>query len=166
MIADIPERWIVVAVAMLAVSIVAILGGLLTDVGEWYENLRFPSWRPPNWLFGPAWTLIFLLIAASGVVAWESAPDGRTRAWLIALFAINAILNVLWSGLFFRLRRPDWALAELVVFWFSIVALLVFIAGYSRTAMWLMAPYLAWVTFAGFLNLRMVQLNRPFNGRG
>lgn len=165
MMADIPERWIAIAVAGSVVTVVAVLGGLLTEVGEWYESLKFPSWRPPNWLFGPAWTLIFLLIAASGVVAWERAVDARTRSLLLVLFGINAVLNVAWSGLFFKLRRPDWALAELVVFWLSIVALLIFISGISRTATLLMLPYLLWVTFAGFLNLRMVQLNRPFAGR-
>ncbi len=84
---------------------------------------------------------------------------------LIVLLAINSVLNVMWSALFFKLRRPDWAFSELVAFWVSIVALLVFISGISRIATLLMLPYLLWVTFAGFLNLRMVQLNRPFNGR-
>lgn len=162
MTGGVPELWMTAAVALCAVTIVAVLGGLLTEIGEWYEGLNFPSWRPPNWLFGPAWTLIFLFIAASGVVAWENTTDARTRSILLTLFGINAVLNVLWSGIFFRLRRPDWALAELVVFWLSIFVLLAFIAGVSRTAALLMAPYLLWVTFAGFLNLRMVQLNRPF----
>ena len=165
MISDIPDRWIVIGIAAVWVTIVAVLGGLLTEVGEWYESLNFPSWRPPNWLFGPAWTLIFLLVASSGVLAWERAPDAGSRTMLIVLLAINSVLNVMWSALFFKLRRPDWAFAELVVFWVSIVALLVFISGISRIATLLMLPYLLWVTFAGFLNLRMVQLNRPFAGR-
>ena len=162
MISDIPERWIVIAVAAIWVTIVAVLGGLLTNVGEWYENLTFPSWRPPNWLFGPAWTLIFLLTASSCVIAWERAPDGASRWTLIVLLLVNSVLNVIWSALFFKFQRPDWAFAEIIVFWISILALLVFIVGVSRTAALLMLPYLLWVTFAAFLNLRMVQLNRPF----
>jgi benzodiazapine receptor len=165
MIGDIPERWIIVAIAAAWVTIVAVLGGLLTEVGEWYENLTFPSWRPPNWLFGPAWTLIFLLTASSCVIAWERAPDSQSRTTFLFLLILNSILNVIWSGLFFKLRRPDWAFAEIIAFWFSILALLAFVAGVSRTAALLMLPYLLWVTFAGFLNLRMVQLNRPFTGR-
>lgn len=165
MIGDIPERWIIVAIAAVWVTIVAVLGGLLTEVGEWYENLTFPSWRPPNWLFGPAWTLIFLLTASSCVIAWERATDRESRTVFLVLLTINSVLNVIWSGLFFKLRRPDWAFAEIIVFWFSILALLAYVAGVSHMAGLLMAPYLLWVTFAGFLNLRMVQLNRPFAGR-
>jgi translocator protein len=158
----ISDRWIAIAVAAASVTCVAVLGGLLTNVGAWYEGLRFPAWRPPNWLFGPAWTVIFLLVASSGVIAWERAADSRTRLWLIGLFAINAVLNVLWSALFFKMRRPDWALGELVALWTSILALLVFIAKISPLAAAVIAPYLAWVTFAGFLNFRVVRLNAPF----
>lgn len=134
----------------------------MTDVGSWYESLRFPSFRPPNWLFGPAWTVIFILVGTSGVMAWNHAPDDGTRRTLLALFAINGILNILWSPLFFKLRRPDWALIELLFFWSSIVALIVYISGIYGRAAWIIAPYLVWVTFAGFLNWRIVQLNKPF----
>jgi len=158
----ISDRWIAIAIATVAVTCVAVLGGLLTDVGPWYESLRFPSWRPPNWLFGPAWTVIFVLIASSGVMAWERAPNDRARAWLITLFALNAALNVLWSALFFKLRRPDWALGELAALWLSILALVLFIGQISWLAAAIIAPYLAWVSFAGVLNLRVVQLNAPF----
>jgi benzodiazapine receptor len=98
------------------------------------------------------------------VMAWERAPDGRFRAWLIGLFAVNGVLNVIWSALFFKLRRPDWAMLELVVFWLSILALLVFIDRISGLAATIFAPYIVWVTFAGWLNLRVVQLNSPFGG--
>jgi translocator protein len=156
------ERGIEIAVAAASVTLVAVIGGLLTEVGDWYEALRFPSLRPPNWLFAPAWTIIFTLIAAAGVIAWESAdsPDARLR--LVVLFAINGVLNLLWSPLFFKLKRPDWALYELLPFWASIVALIVELARVSSLAAWLLAPYLAWVTFAGWLNWRVVQLNKPF----
>ena len=80
------ERGIEIAIAAAAVSVVALIGGLMTDVGPWYESLRFPRLRPPNWLFGPAWTVIFILIAAAGVIAWESAEDPATRFRLVILF--------------------------------------------------------------------------------
>jgi tryptophan-rich sensory protein len=156
------DRLIEIAIAATAVTCVAALGGLLTDVGPWYESLRFPPWRPPNWLFAPAWTVIFLLVASSGVMAWERASGGGARAWLIGLLAVNAVLNVLWSALFFKFRRPDWALGELIALWLSILALVVFIASISGVAAAIFAPYLAWVTFAGFLNFQVVRLNAPF----
>lgn len=152
----------VIAVAVAAVVVVAVVGGLMTDVGPWYESLRFPRLRPPNWLFGPAWTVIFALIATAGVFAWNDAPNASARRELAALFAVNGLLNLGWSPLFFKLRRPDWAVLELVLFWLSIVALIVTIAPFSARAAWLLAPYLAWVTFAGWLNWRVVQLNAPF----
>jgi tryptophan-rich sensory protein len=155
-----------IAVAAVAAAAVALTGGLLTEVGPWYKSLRFPSWRPPNWLFGPAWTVIFFLIAWSGVVAWQRSASASEGQWLIALFVVNGGLNILWSALFFKLRRPDWALAEVVALWLSILALVVATAHVSTLAGWLMFPYLAWVSFAGVLNLRIVQMNRPFDGRG
>ena len=158
-------HWVVIAFALAGVAVLAIAGGLMTEVGPWYEGLRFPSWRPPNWLFGPVWTAIFALIAWSAVIAWEGAPNAEARARLLVLFAVNGLLNVGWSLLFFKLRRPDWALAELGVFWLSIAALLVAIAAISSEAAWIMAPYLGWVTFAGYLNWTMVRLNGPFGAQ-
>ncbi len=156
------DRWTLVAVATASVALVALLGGLATEISEWYEGLNFPSWRPPNWLFGPAWTLIFLLTATSGVLAWEQAPDDGARVRLLALFAINAVLNIAWSPLFFKLRRPDWALVELVFLWLSVLSLVVAVGAISTSAAALLLPYLAWVSFAGCLNWRMVELNKPF----
>jgi benzodiazapine receptor len=156
------ERGLEIVIAAAAVSVVALVGGLLTDVGPWYESLRFPRLRPPNWLFGPAWTVIFILIAAAGVVAWESAEDPANRFRLVILFSINGVLNLLWSPLFFKMRRPDWALYELLLFWLSILVLIVAVAQISSFAAGLLAPYLAWVTFAGWLNWRVVELNKPF----
>jgi translocator protein len=156
------ERGLEIVIAAAAVSVVAVIGGLLTDVGPWYESLRFPRLRPPNWLFGPAWTVIFILIAAAGVVAWESAENPPIRFRLVILFLINGLLNLLWSPLFFKMRRPDWALYELVLFWLSILVLILELARISCFAAWLLTPYLAWVTFAGWLNWHIVQLNKPF----
>ncbi len=164
MIEIVSGRWTEIAIATAGVAVVAIAGGLMTDVGDWYESLAFPRFRPPNWLFGPAWTVIFVLIASSGVIAWEHADSGD-RSRLIVLFAINGVLNVLWSPLFFKLRRPDWAFYELIPFWLSVLALVVELSRISSVAGWLIAPYLVWVSFAGWLNWRIVQLNKPFGQR-
>jgi tryptophan-rich sensory protein len=151
-------------VAALAALAVAGLGGLMTDIGPWYRGLVRPSWQPPDWAFGPAWTTIFALAAISGVTAWRDAPDQRSREWLLVLFALNGFLNVFWSLLYFRLHRPDWALIEVVFLWLSVLLLIVVLGRYSRLAAGLLLPYLAWVTFAGALNLASVRLNGPFGG--
>ena len=109
--------WKPVLVAAAVAIFIGVLGGTLTDTGPWYQNLRKPSWQPPDWLFGPAWTLIFALATVSAVYAWRDAQDRVQREWVIVLFALNGFLNVLWSTLFFALRRPDWALIEVAFLW-------------------------------------------------
>ena len=151
-------------VAGLATVTVAMAGGLLTEIGPWYRALVKPSWQPPDWLFGPAWTLIFALTAAAGIRAWEASSDAGARRLVVLSFAVNGVLNAAWSLLFFKLRRPDWALAEVALLWLSIAWLIVLCGRRARVAGWLMLPYLAWVSFAAFLNLTIVRLNAPFGG--
>jgi tryptophan-rich sensory protein len=153
------RNWKPVVAAAAAATFIAVLGATITDLGPWYQNLAKPSWQPPDWLFGPAWTLIFTLTAIAGIVAWNNAPDRPAREWVLAVFALNGFLNVLWSVLFFRLKRPDWALIEVALLWLSILLLIIIAGHIKRTAGWLLAPYLAWVTFAGFLNLAIVRMN-------
>lgn len=156
--------WRPVMVAAGAACLVALLGGLMTELGPWYRGLAQPAWKPPDWLFGPAWTLIYALAAAAGVVAWRAAPDRQRRETMLVLFSLNAFLNILWSLLYFRLQRPDWALAEVAFLWLSIVALIVALRAHARSTTWLLLPYLAWVAFAALLNLATVRLNGPFGG--
>ena len=113
--------WKPVLIAASVAIFIAVLGGTLTDTGVWYQSLLKPSWQPPDWLFGPAWTLIFALATASAVDAWRSAESRAQREWVIALFALNGFLNVSWSTLFFALKRPDWALIEVAFLWLSIL---------------------------------------------
>lgn len=154
--------WKPVLAAVLAAMALAGLGALSTDLGPWYQSLRQPAWKPPDVLFGPAWTIIYALAATAGVRAWNAAPSRADREWLIALFALNGFLNLLWSLLFFRLQRPDWALVEVGFLWASILLLMGVLGRYSRLAWLLLAPYLAWVSFAATLNLAVVRLNGPF----
>lgn len=158
------HTWKPVFVAALAAFMVAAIGTTVTDIGPWYQGLAKPSWQPPDWLFGPVWTIIFALAALSAATAWRDAPTREAREWVIVLFALNGFLNVLWSLLFFRLHRPDWSLMEVALLWLSIVLLIVVLRPISRTASNLLWPYLAWVSFAALLNWRVVELNAPFGG--
>jgi translocator protein len=156
------RAWRPILTAAIAASALGVLGALVTDLGPWYYDLRKPGWQPPDWLFGPVWTMIFGLAALAGVLAWRNAWGRVGRVRIIVLFAVNAVLNVTWSVLFFRLHRPDWALIEVGFLWLSIVVLIVALWSMTRTASCLLVPYLAWVSFATLLNFAIVHLNRPF----
>ncbi len=156
------SRLFPVVVAAAAATAVAGLGGLMTDLSPWYYGLAQPSWKPPDWLFGPAWTLIFGLAAAAGVSAWRAAPSRADRVWLLVLFALNGVLNVAWTALYFRARRPDWALMEVGFLWLSVLVLMLVLGRYAPVTRVLLAPYLCWIAFAAALNWGTVQLNAPF----
>jgi len=146
-------------IALAGAFLVAGIGGALTDTGDWFRALNKPSWQPPDSVFGPVWTTLYALIAASAALAWYDARNGTERIRLVGLFIVNGILNVGWSLLFFHLQRPAWALAEIVILWFSIAFLIVFLWRFSRRAALLLVPYLAWVSFATALNAAIVRLN-------
>jgi translocator protein len=156
------RRWPPIVIAAAVAAAVAGLGALNTDLSGWYYRLRKPDWEPPDWLFGPVWTLIFALAAIAGVSAWRNADDPASRTKILGLFAVNGFLNVFWSALFFRFHRPDWALAEVGFLWLSVLVLIVALVSHSRVASWILVPYLLWVGFAALLNLAVVRLNGPF----
>ena len=158
------RRWVPVAAAAACALGVAGLGAAVTDLSPWYYSLRQPSWKPSDLWFGPVWSLIFSLAALAGLLAWRRAARGSERIRVLGLFTLNAVLNVGWSLLFFRLHRPDWAFAEVIFLWLAIVLLMAGLAPLSRTTVWLLGPYLLWVTFAAVLNLAVVRLNSPFHG--
>ena len=149
---------VTIVVAVIITLAVLGVGGAMTTVGPWYRALRKPSWNPPDWIFGPAWTLILGLAAWAGVLGWA----GGSHLLVGSLFAINIALHMLWSPLFFNLERPDWALIEVPFLWLSILALMIALAPISTLATWLLLPYLLWVAFAAFLNLTIVRMNPPF----
>ena len=142
-----------------------VLGALITDLSPWYYALKKPAFQPPDWLFAPVWTAIFAMLAISGVLAWKSAASDQARTRVIRLYGLNLFLNALWSALFFRAQRPDWALYEVVFLWASIAIMIWSLLLRSRLASWLLVPYLAWVTFAAILNMAVVQINGPFGWR-
>lgn len=156
--------WDVGAGVLWAVA-VAGLGATLTVIGPWYRALKKPKLQPPDWLFGPAWTLILAMAAGAAVIAWRGAPDGFSRGLVVGLIALNGALNVLWNVLFFTRRRPDRALAEVAFLWLSILAPIVAFWRFAPNASLLLLPYLVWVGFASYLNYAIVQLNGPFGSR-
>lgn len=146
--------WIVLCFA------VAALGGWLTMLGmpAWYDSLTKPSWNPPNWIFGPVWTLLYLAMAVAAWLVWRERGR-RDVDVALELFAVQLTLNLIWSGLFFALRSPGLAAAEIGLLWVAILATLVSFWSINRWAGMLFVPYLAWVSFASFLNFTIWRLN-------
>ncbi|UAB77129.1 tryptophan-rich sensory protein [Erythrobacter sp. SCSIO 43205] len=154
--------WTLAGIAAAWAIILGGAGGALTEIGEWYRDLNKPSWQPPDWLFGPAWTIILGLSGWSFYLALSAAQSTSDTVVIAALFAANFVLHFAWSPLFFKIKRPDWALAENVFLWLSVLSLCLILPLYSPLAGWLNVPYICWVSFAFLLNWKIVQLNRPF----
>ncbi len=144
---------------LVVVFLVAYIGSraTLAGIGAWYENLRKPSFQPPGWVFGPVWTLLYLLMAVSVRLVWRRRGAVEPA---IALFLAQLALNVAWTWIFFTLKSPGAALVEIVVLWLAILATTISFSRVSVLAAWLLAPYLTWVSFAGVLNAAIWRLNR------
>ncbi len=135
-----------------------LIGGLMTPRGDWYALLKKPRWQPPAWAFGPGWTIILGLAAWAAVRAWDAGTPAQQTQVLI-LFGVNGLFHLLWSPLFFRAQRPDWALGEVPFLWASVLALVIGLWPIDTMAALLILPYLAWVSFAAALNWAVVRLN-------
>jgi tryptophan-rich sensory protein len=127
------------------------------NVRTWYPLLHKPNWNPPAWLFGPTWTLLYLLMGAAVWQAWRiHRPAVRA---IVALYFVQLVVNASWSVLFFGLRQPSWALADIAVLWALLAWIQAGLARIDRLAAWLWLPYLLWVSFATVLNFAIVLLN-------
>ena len=139
----------------------AYLGSIVTmpAIPAWYASLNKPFFNPPNWIFGPVWTILYFLMAVSAWLIWREIWDDEVRLAL-SLFAVQLVLNVLWSVIFFGSRSPFPGFVEILILWLAIFLTIRAFFKISKTAGWLMVPYFLWVTFAAFLNLTVAVMNR------
>jgi tryptophan-rich sensory protein len=140
--------------------LVALLGSLVTDTGEnsWYNGLQKPTFQPPDWLFGPVWTALYILIAISGWLVYvrEKTP---IRRFVLQVYGAQLILNLSWTWLFFGLQSPLFALIDMVILFCTICYYIVISRKLARWATILFIPYTIWVGFAVLLNLSIWMLN-------
>lgn len=138
----------------------AAVGGYATasSVGDWYQGLTKPSWNPPDWVFGPVWTLLYAMMAFAAWLVWRKAGFSGA-AIALGLYGAQLLLNIGWSILFFGLQMPGAAFGEILLLWAAIAATALAFGAVSPAAGWLMAPYLAWVSFASALNFTIWRLN-------
>jgi tryptophan-rich sensory protein len=136
------------------------LGALATapQIGGWYETIAKPPWNPPNSVFGPVWTILFVLMGIAAWLVWQR-EGFKSAALSLSLFGGQLVLNVAWSWIFFGMRQPGWAFGEILILWLAIVATTISFFRDSITAGALLVPYLAWVSFASVLNFTIWKLN-------
>jgi tryptophan-rich sensory protein len=152
-------QWLVLALFLLLVFATGALGSIFTAkaIPAWYADLHRPSWSPPNWLFGPVWTVLYILMAVAVWLVWRKGGSGARPA--ILLWAVQLVLNGVWTPIFFGLHEIGWALADIVALWAAIGATAAAFRRVSRPAAGLMLPYLAWVTFATVINYALWRMN-------
>ena len=153
---DRTKNWFALPAFLVAVAVVALLGGLAaSSAPTTYRSYDQPFFAPPSWLFGPVWTVLYVMIAVAGWMVWREVGWGRE----LTLWTVQLLLNLAWTPLFFGADLLGWALVEIVVLWVLIAATIVAFGRVSRRAAWLMVPYLAWVSFATALNASIWWLN-------
>lgn len=130
----------------------------IAEIGGWYATLEKPSFNPPNWIFGPVWSLLFLMMAIAAWLVWRKSGLAGAKSALI-VFLAQLIANVMWSVLFFGMHRPDLAFFEICFLWLLIAITIGLFFRHSKLAAALMLPYLAWVSFAAVLNFTIWRLN-------
>ncbi|MEO0073495.1 MAG: TspO/MBR family protein [candidate division WOR-3 bacterium] len=154
------------AVIRLLVSLVAafgaaVVGSAFTNpaIPVWYQTLKKPAFAPPNWLFGPAWTLLYILMALASWLVWQKGLATPQVGTALIVYLVQLVLNALWSVLFFGLRSPLAGLIEILLLWSTILVTTVLFFRISRAAGALLLPYLGWVSFATLLNAAILRLN-------
>lgn len=165
-------------------ELAGVVGSVFTtsQIATWYKTLQKPSFNPPNWIFGPVWTTIFVLMGIALYLVWQKnwkvkneLKISKKKAWnslsqefykgkfeklnIILIFYLQLVLNVVWSVIFFGLHSPILAFCELIMLWFAILFLIINFWRVSKAAAYLLLPYILWVSFAGILNLFIVILN-------
>ncbi len=145
-------NWKVLIISLIIVYLVALIGSIFTSSSvssDWYQSIK-PSITPPNWVFPVVWNILFFLIALSLYFSWINGK--KVRGKIAIVFGVNFLLNILWSVLYFNMKRVDIAFFDLILLWLSIISMIYFVGKIDKKAGWLLVPYLLWVSFAGILN--------------
>jgi len=152
-----------IGISILIPLIIGFLGGIFTSksVSSWYPKLKKPPFNPPNWLFAPVWTILFVLIGISFYFVWNKnfGNNRKTKILCLTVYSIQLLFNFLWSILFFGLRNAFLAFIEIIILWFLIVTNIIVFYKVSKISAYLLFPYLIWVSFASVLNWFMMMLN-------
>ena len=143
-------------------QLAGVVGSVFTvsAIPTWYEGLAKPALNPPSWVFGPAWTTLYLLMGIAAFLVWRMGWERKDVRAALGIFGVQLFLNAIWSIIFFGLKNPGWAFVEIIFLWLAIVATIIAFSKISRLAVWLLVPYILWVSFAGYLNYSIWTLNQ------
>ncbi len=149
---------------IISIAIPLLIGGIAgfftsTGVNTWYAVANKPSFNPPNWIFAPVWTALYILMGIAFYMVWKSETNKAAKQTAIILYAIQLTLNFAWSFIFFYARQPGWAFIEIVIMWIMILLAIIWFGKISALAAWLLVPYICWVSFATVLNFYIWKLN-------
>ena len=150
------------AIGFIAICQLAGLIGTIFTIGAistWYTTLNKPPFNPPNWLFGPVWTILYTLMGISAYIVYRKGLNSNNVKEALNIFWLQLFLNSLWSIIFFGMKNPPLALIEIIFMWIAILVTIIKFYKISKTASYLLIPYLLWVSFASILNLFIVLLN-------
>lgn len=155
------KNWMKLVISIGIPVAVGAIAGLFTntEINTWYQDIDKPTWQPPGWVFGPVWTLLYVLMGVAFYLVWKSNAPAKAKRMAITLWVIQLVFNFFWSFIFFRQHQIDWALAEILVLWFFILLTIIYFSRISKLAAWLMVPYISWVSFASLLTYAIYQLN-------
>lgn len=155
------QRWVRVAIAIGICELAGIIGSVFTAsaIPSWYVILERPAFAPPNWVFGPVWTTLYAMMGVSLYLVWQQLSQGKPAKKALYVFGVQLLLNTAWSIIFFGLQSPGAAFVEIIFLWLSIALTILLFWQFSKTAALLLVPYIAWVSFAAFLNYTIWMLN-------
>ena len=148
-------------VALVVCELTGVIGAVFTTpaIPVWYATLVKPSFNPPAWIFAPVWTILYTLMGIAVYLVWSKGPKRKEVKIALGIFSVQLILNVLWSFIFFGNQNIGGAFLEIIFLWVAILATIVAFHRISRTAAWILVPYIVWASFAGYLNYFIWQMN-------
>ncbi|MEX0649821.1 MAG: TspO/MBR family protein [Candidatus Andersenbacteria bacterium] len=148
-------------IAIVVSQLAGAIGSVFTvpSIPTWYASLVKPELAPPNWVFGPVWISLFVLMGISAFLVWKRGLDRKDVKISLGVFLVQLVLNTLWSILFFGFQNPGAAFLEILILWLAISCTIFLFYRISKAAAWLLVPYLVWVSFAGYLNYALWVLN-------
>ncbi|MBU2539558.1 tryptophan-rich sensory protein [Patescibacteria group bacterium] len=155
------NNFVKLIIAVGVCELAGIVGSLFTTsaIPTWYATLQRPSFSPPNWLFGPVWIMLYILMGISIYLIWQKVEKNKTARGAMWLFWIHLFFNAIWSIIFFGLQNPGLAFINIIIIWLLIIALMIKFWKINRWATYLLIPYLLWVSFASVLNYFIWYLN-------